>query len=162
MEKKQLNNELTLTYPSGFHVMGKEELEKHQYFGEPPAWSISDPERHMMISIAWKKTNGFVAKLLNTRDIVQKMEAGIRTPMQQFGYQLEGFLSLEAGGKNADGYRYSYTVQETGMTGESLCIKNKNTFFGNNEKIDFRCFSFTIWNVNIAKNLVFGNMNIVN
>ena len=97
MEKIQLNNELTLTYPEGFHVMGKEELEKHQYFGEAPAWSISDPGRHVMISIAWKKTNGFVAKLLNTKDIVQKMEAGIRNPMQQYGYHLEEFLSLEAG-----------------------------------------------------------------
>ena len=77
----------------------------------------------------WKKTNGFVAKLLNTKDIVKKMEAGIRNPMQQYGYHLEEFLSLEAGGKNADGYRYSYTVQETGMSGESLCIKNKNTFY---------------------------------
>ena len=61
MEKIQLNNKMTLTYPDGFHVMGKEELKKHQYFGEPPAWSISNPERHVMISIAWKKTNGFVA-----------------------------------------------------------------------------------------------------
>lgn len=129
MEKMKLNNELTITYPDGFHVMDQEELGKHQYFGEAPGWSISDPDRHIMISAAWKKTNGIVAKLLNTKDIARQMEAGIKAPMQQYGYQFEEFLSLQAGGKTADGYRYSYTVQEIGMSGESLCIKNKSTFY---------------------------------
>ena len=77
MEKMKLNNELTITYPDGFHVMDQEELGKHQYFGEAPGWSISDPDRHIMISAAWKKTNGIVAKLLNTKDIARQMEAGI-------------------------------------------------------------------------------------
>ena len=99
MEKMKLNNELTITYPDGFHVMDQEELGKHQYFGEAPGWSISDPDRHIMISAAWKKTNGIVAKLLNTKDIARQMEAGIKAPMQQYGYQFEEFLSLQAGGK---------------------------------------------------------------
>lgn len=129
MEKATLNNELDITFPEGFHVMDKEEMEKHKYVGEAPGWCITDPERHIVVSVSWKKINGLAARLLNTKDIAKRMETGIRAAMSQYGYKFEEFISLKPGGKNADGYRYSYTVQETGMSGQSLCIKNGSTFY---------------------------------
>lgn len=129
METVLLNNELNLTYPDGFHEMGKEELSRQTFYDTAPDWSISDPDRHMVIAISWKRTNGLLAKLLNTKDMAVKMEAKIKVPMQQYGYRLEGFVAREPGGRRGDGYRYVYEVQDTGMSGESIYLKNGNTFY---------------------------------
>ena len=125
----RLNNELDLTYPDGFHEMGKEELSRQTFYDTAPDWSISDPERHMAIAVSWRRTNGFLARLLKTKDIAVKMEAKIKVPMQQCGYRLEGFVVREPGGVRGDGYRYDYEVQDTGMSGESIYLKNGSTFY---------------------------------
>ena len=65
METVVLNNEMQLSYPDGFHVMSEEELSKMTFYGEAPGWCISDPERHIDLSVSWKKTNGLFAKILN-------------------------------------------------------------------------------------------------
>ena len=129
METVVLNNEMQLSYPDSFHVMSEEELSKMTFFGEAPGWCISDPERHIDVSVSWKKTNGLFAKILNTREIAKNMEAQIRKPMGQYGYRLDSFLEKELGGRRADGYLYAYEVQGTGMAGESLYLKNGNTFY---------------------------------
>ena len=129
MIEKILNNEMSISYPEGFHVMDKEELKGQQFLQEGPGWCISDPDRHIVVSAAWRKTNGLIARMLNTRDVAKNMSAQIRKPMQKFGFQLEGFLQKEMGGLRADGYLYQYVVQGTGMAGESFCIKKGSTFY---------------------------------
>ena len=104
METVVLNNEMQLSYPDGFHVTSEEELSKMTFYGEAPGWCISDPGRHIDLSVSWKKTNGLFAKILNTREIAKNMG-------------------------RADGYLYAYEVQGTGMAGESLYLKNRNTFY---------------------------------
>ncbi len=99
METVVLNNEMQLSYPDGFHVMSEEELSKMTFYGEAPGWCISDPERHIDLSVSWKKTNGLFAKILNTREIAKNMEAQIRKPMGQYGYRLDSFLEKELGGR---------------------------------------------------------------
>ena len=49
--------------------------------------------------------------------------------MGKFGYHLEGFMTREIGGKTADGYRYTYKVQDIGMMGESLSVKSGSNFY---------------------------------
>ena len=49
--------------------------------------------------------------------------------MQAYGYHLEGFLTEDAGGVKADGFRYTYTAQDIGMTGESFSIKKGKMFY---------------------------------
>jgi len=40
-------------------------------------------------------------------------------------------------------------------------FKNKDPFFRNHEKVNFRSSAFTVRDVNVAKDLVFGNVKIV-
>lgn len=129
MKSSELNGELTLSYPDGFHVMTEEELRKHKFFEGAPGFSIEDPDRHMILSVSWRQANPFVAMLAGTADVARNMEARIRKPMTKFGYKSEGFLKREIGGREADGFRYSYEVQGIGMSGESLSVKNGSCFY---------------------------------
>lgn len=129
METATLNNELNLTYPDGFHVMSKEELSGYNFFSEAPGWCLNDPDRHIMVSISWKQVPGLFAKMLKAKDVAKNMEEQMSKAMKVYDYRLDEMVSLLPGGKEAEGFRYDYTVQETGMSGLSLCVKNKNTFY---------------------------------
>ncbi|MDO5133853.1 MAG: hypothetical protein Q4D81_12885 [Eubacteriales bacterium] len=128
METSLLNNELMITVPDGFHVMDDEELGRLNSFGEKPGWSIADPDRHITISIAWKK-NAMASFLLNPREIAKKMEMSLQKIMAPYGYELQMFVQENLGGVEAPGFRYAYSVQETGMIGESLSMKKGKTFY---------------------------------
>ena len=128
MSTVQLNKELNLTYPDSFVELTQEDLKKHKFFEEAPGFCIQDAERHIMISVSWRQANPFVAMLAGSADIAKNMEAKIRKPMGKFGYHLEGFMNREIGGKTADGYRYTYKVQDIGMMGESLSVKSGSKF----------------------------------
>ena len=129
MSTVQLNKELNLTYPESFAEMAQEDFKKHKFFEEAPGFCIRDEDRHIMISVSWRQANPFVAMLAGSADIAKNMEAKIRKPMAKFGYHLEGFMSREIGGKTADGYRYTYKVQDIGMIGESLSVKSGSNFY---------------------------------
>jgi len=125
----ELNNDLKLSYPDGFHVMTEEELKKYKYFEGAPGFCIEDPERHIIISVSWRQANPFVAMIAGTADVARNMEARIRKPMKKFGYKPEGFIRRDVGGRAADGFRYTYQVQEIVMKGESLSVKNGSNFY---------------------------------
>ena len=127
MDIQVLNNELKVAVPDGFHVMDKAELAKFNAYKELPDWSINDPERHIIISVSWKKS-GFGALMLSSKEVAKKMESVLQKPMAAFGYKLQGFGSKKIGGAAADGFRYTYTAQDIDMVGESYSVKKGKTF----------------------------------
>jgi hypothetical protein len=82
-----------------------------------------------MVSVAWKQAPGLFAKMLKVKDVAKSMEAQMGKAMKAYEYGLEEFVSRTPGGKEAEGFRYQYKVQETAMSGMSLSVKNKNTFY---------------------------------
>ena len=56
-----------------------------QFYGDSPGKCLSDPERHILISIGRKTISGFSALLVSTKDAAKRMEASIRKPMQAYG-----------------------------------------------------------------------------
>lgn len=129
MQEILLNEELRLTYPEQFHVMDEEERRQLNFYADGPGACLSDPERHLMVSIGWKKINGLAAMLISEKDIARNMEMQVRTPMQQREYKMQGFVSTEAGGKKAEGFNYAYSVDGKGMAAQSLVAKNKKTIY---------------------------------
>ena len=117
-----------MEFPEGIRVLSDEERRGMNFIENGPGVCLSDPDRHIKISISWKKA-GLLAVLADPKDAVKTMEARIGSPMQQFGYKQEGFFERPVGGKMFSGFRYSYTVQDTGMTGESLIGKNGKVFY---------------------------------
>ncbi|MBQ1467757.1 MAG: hypothetical protein IIZ27_04700 [Solobacterium sp.] len=123
-----LNQELMISVPEGFHVMSEEELSKLNHYGQIPNWCVSDPDRHIILSVSWKKS-GFASLLLNTAEVAKKMEGEIHRLLASYGYTLKEFISEDIGGISADGFRYSYTAQNVPMIGESLSVKKGKVFY---------------------------------
>ncbi len=123
-----LNHELKAVIPDGFHEMDEAERGNLNFYNEVPALCVCDPDRHIILSAAWKK-QALASMLLSSREIAEKMEKSFRKPMEPFGYRLEEFLEESIDGVAADGFRYSYTAEGVGMTGESFSFKKGKTFY---------------------------------
>ncbi len=52
-----------------------------QFFGGSSGERLSDPERHILISIGWKPIGGISALLIGAKDAARKMEANIQKAM---------------------------------------------------------------------------------
>ena len=128
MTKTAINNELNITLPEGFHEMDEAEKGKMNFYNEEPGCCFSDPDRHMVLSVSWKK-NLLGSILIGTKEVAANMEKSIRKPMAQFGYSLQGYVTEDIGGAAAEGFRYSYTAEGIEMTGESLSAKKGRTFY---------------------------------
>ena len=129
MEKLFLNEELELKCPDGLRIMTEEERSKLTFLEEGPGECLSDPEKHMVVTIGWKTAGGLTAALLGQKDVAKSMEAKIRKPMKAYGYKPEGFGDRNIGWKKGSGYRYTYEAQGTGMYGEAYVVKSGKTFY---------------------------------
>ncbi len=129
METALLNNELELNYPDGFHVMDQAELSGYNFYSEAPGWCINDPDRHIMASVSWKQVPGIFARMLKVKDVAKSMEGQMAQAMKAYDYRLDEHVTRTPGGKEAEGFCYDYKVQEIGMSGMSLSIKSRNTFY---------------------------------
>ena len=109
--------------------MSREELSGFNYYSEAPGWCINDADRHIMISVSWKKIPGIFARMLKIKDVAKSMEGQMAQVMKAYDYRLDDFISRSPGGKEAEGFRYQYKVQDNDMTGMSFGMKNKNTFY---------------------------------
>ncbi len=127
MERLQLNDGWTLAYPDGFHVMDEREREEIRFLGDVQGECLSDPERHILFSVAWKRIGAFPALILSEKDIAKAMEFRIREPMGPYGYAAEGFSERRIGGRKACAFRYSYEVEGIAMRGESMAFKDGKT-----------------------------------
>lgn len=139
---------LTLSYPDGFHVMDSTEKSSLQFLGDASGECLSDPERHILISIGRKPIGGISSLLVSAKDAAKKAEAGIQKSMQQYGYQLNGFTAKGAGGEQAEGFSYEYEAQGIGMYAESYVIKHDRTLFYLNfyARKELLSESLEVWN----------------
>ena len=125
-----LNKELKLPVPEGFHVMDEEEVSRLRLLEEGPFVGLSDPERHMMITVGWKQLGSLTALMVNAGDVARHTEKTIRRAMVQMGYHCEGFRERQIAGAGAAGFRYKYNAQNTDMVAESLVVKlNKTVYY---------------------------------
>ena len=128
METVKLNNELVFSYPEGFVKMDKEELSKGLGYNEENGFGIKDVQRHLIISIGWKRS-AFASFMLSETEAAKKAEENISRMMKTYGYKLENLYEKSAGDEKCAGFRYTYKAQETEMTGESWCVKYNKTFY---------------------------------
>ena len=128
----RLNNELELTIPEGFHEMDEAERSKLTFANDVPGLCISDPDRHIVVTVGWRTLSTFAAMLLDTKSTAKNAEKQIRNLMKGYGYRPLAFSGKELGGKAASGFKYAYDVQDTGMLGETFMTKNGKTLHGFN------------------------------
>lgn len=116
-------NELKIPCPDGFHALDDEARSRMHFAEEGPGVCLSDPERHMLISVAYKRISGLSAVLLKDRDVAKNMDGSVKKAMQPFGYKADGSVKRMVGGNATEGFCYTYTAQSIAMYGESLVLR---------------------------------------
>lgn len=129
MPEAILNNAMHLSYPEGFHELSEEEIRQMNTTDSPPVWAINDPERHMIVTGAFRQASSFQAFMLNAKDVATEMEKQIARPMKAFGYQRDKFFVRDGGGIQGAGFSYTYTADGTEMCGESYVFENNKVFY---------------------------------
>ena len=125
----ELNNELRLSVPEGFHVMDEEEKSRLRLLEEGPFVGLSDPERHILVTVGWKQLGGLLSALVSSGDVAKSMEKNVSRAMAQLGYRRTGFTKTQVAGAEAGGFRYEYRAQDVDMAAESVAVKIKKTVY---------------------------------
>ena len=115
MDSVILNDELKLAYPEGFHVLSAEEMDRMQFLEKGAGICLSDPERHILISVGWKRPGVLAGLMLNAGDLAKNSEKTIRKAMQNMGYRCRGFEKRQIAGNRAEGFGYEYSAQGVEM-----------------------------------------------
>ena len=124
-----LNDELQLQYPDGFHILSDEERSKLNILEDGEWVGLSEPDLHILVTLACKKINGFASMMLNEQDLVRKMEKQVSKFMRPFAFRKREDKRCLIGGRKACGFGYEYTSQGIDMYAESYLIKKKNTIY---------------------------------
>lgn len=124
MKTKVINDRLEIHWPEGFHEMSKEEIGQLSAPWGAPAFSLKDPDRHIIFAVGYKTINGFSAMMLSVNDLADRMKKDLEGPMQAFGCHFDDPVNTKIGSAEASGWRYGYTVQDTPMGAECLVLKD--------------------------------------
>lgn len=143
-----LNECLVVTPPDGFHVMTEEERHGMTLLEDGPWVGLSDPDRHILVTMGWKQVNKLAAKMLSGRNLAENMEKQVRRAMAALGYQPDGFRERQIAGTSAHGFGYEYTAQQIDMSAESYVLKMDATlyyfhFYARSERKEE---SLVVWN----------------
>ena len=128
MEDMILNKELALVIPDGFDPMTDEEKAQLSTPYGAPAWCVKDPDRHMILSITWKRSF-FASKIVNARETAQNMEGKLRKLMENMGYERRQFIKEEIDGIESHGFGYRYDTASVRMAAQSMVLKKGSTFY---------------------------------
>ena len=124
------NNELSINCPDGFHIMDEEEKKKFAKLGEANVLCFSNPEKHMVFVVGAKQLNAFVRLVLNPADIAKNMYKCIVRGNKPYGIKAGKPEKTIIAGTEAEGFDYSYTVQDIGMSASSYSLlKGKNAYY---------------------------------
>ncbi len=126
--KIKLNEELTITYPDGFHVMNDEEKKKLNAIGGIGE-IITDPDKHIIISFGWKKVGGLISLLFSAENASREVEKNYQSTMKAYGYRSGDYFSRTIAGEEAEGFSFEYIAQEIEMYAESYVLKHNKGFY---------------------------------
>ena len=83
--QRQYNNSLHLSFPDGFHVMDYDERKNLKMIEEGPGECLTNPEKHIIISIGWKELSFLPSLLVSARDASDNAQKAIQSAMQPYG-----------------------------------------------------------------------------
>lgn len=122
-------NTMSISYPEGFRELSAAEIAQMNTTSGPPQFAINDPDRHMIVSIAWREASGFQAFMFNAQDVVKEMEKQIARATKSLGYQRDKFFKREADGLMGAGFSYMYTADGIDMCSEAYSFEKDRIFY---------------------------------
>ena len=124
-----INEEMDIMCPDGFHVMDDQELYDAYDRETPGVWGIWDKEAHVMITVVYNKANAFVGTIASARDTAKSLEKGMKKAMKAYDYERKEFFTREVAGLTAQCFRYGYTRNDIRYEGDTTVIKHRHTFY---------------------------------
>jgi hypothetical protein len=148
MTETVLNNELRLQYSEWFRVLSEEERSRMKMLEDGQGICLSDPDRHILVSIGWKQPPKLALVMLNSRDLAKNAEKQISKAMQPYGHTAKGGRQRQIAGTEAYGFGYEYTAQGIPMYAESFTMKKKRTvyYFHFYARTELKDESLAVWN----------------
>lgn len=124
MNQVLVNNELSLSYPDGFHIMDGAELAQAYQNSNPNRWGIWDKDRHLIVSVFWHRTNRLLVSLADAKSVAKSTERKLRKGLKSHGYSFHGFYERELCGQRTHGFHYQYQVGDVVQSGETIILKH--------------------------------------
>ena len=124
-----IENRLYMDCPEGFRQLTEEELKDMNIAPGGKVMCISDPIRHIVITVAWTQVSGLSSWLLGRREVSWNMSRQIEKKMKKFSYYWLDDVKRTIDGQLARGVDYDYVINGINMTGESLAIKSDENLY---------------------------------
>ncbi len=124
-----LNNEMNINVPEGFRILTGEDLAKYRAAEGAVNFGMQNEEKHIILTVSWKEYNSFLAMLGDPKEAIKKQESSIAKLMKDYSYRMKEFSEFKVGDLAGQGFTYTYDVQNTGMQGTSVIVKNGKVFY---------------------------------
>lgn len=118
-----LNNELTLQYPDGFHVLDEDEMSRIFPVNTPNRWAIMDLDRHLIICVQWQKSSAILARFSSTKDHAKRVVAKARAAYREKECEIGDPYQTSVCGQEAWGVSFSYEVDGVKQLGKVILFK---------------------------------------
>ena len=130
MNKETVNGTVEIEIPDGFYVMSAEELRQAYQSEDPNRWGMRDKERHIIVTVMWKAYSVLPGLFLSDLKAVCKKNEHLSSKgYAGHGYRCDGFFSLSVDGQPAEGYRFSYRVEDVEQSAETILIRQGRTIY---------------------------------
>ena len=143
-----LNNKLRVQYSEWFRVLSEDERNQIKMLEDGQGICLSDPDRHILVSIGWKQPPRLALMMLNSRDLAKNAEKQISKAMQPYGYIAKGGRQRQIAGTETCGFGYEYTAQGIPMYAETFVMKKGRTvyYFHFYARTALKEESLAVWN----------------
>ena len=142
MSRQIINDTFALQVPDSFELISPEELQgMSRNGGDPFQWGVRNREKHIMILALWKKYPAILSWMADLKSIAKRNQELAAKGYAGHGYKFREYLSWQAGEEKAEGYRFTYNVENISQTVINLLVKNGKmiyafTFGGRTENAD--------------------------
>ncbi len=119
-----VNNKIEIQFPDTLSIMDEEKRKQMNFLADGEGYCLENKEKHILISIGWRKIGLFAKTVLNINDLSKGLEKNIRNGMQPFSYTKENDLEMSLDGEVMRGIRYTYIASNIDMVAESYVVKH--------------------------------------
>ena len=125
----KINETLSIAVPEGFQHMSLNELNKLYQDENPDRWGIWDKDRHIIMTVLWKRYPALLSALADLRAAARRNQQRTEKGYAGHDYRLEGFFSLKPGNVQMEGYRVSYRLDSISQCAETVLMKHRQTIY---------------------------------
>lgn len=129
MGKALVHDDLQVTTPATFVEMSSDEMNQAFQDNNSNRWGARDVRNHTMIVIAWQDSSKLLAKLVSTNSLIKRVEKLSAKGYANNEYELEGFFKRTLCGVEAEGFNFSYKVQDVQQRAQNIVLKHGKTCY---------------------------------